>query len=159
MPLLVSRPSSPRSVSSLWYHRSTKSCIWAMQENFVLGFSLCSFPRNHLLYMGKPKLLEIRCSPCYITDLFKNLETNQAQAKLDEIEVINFCFLKLVPKWQVKQGIMVMLAKAYDIETSTLKLDNRNIRIGPELFSMFLVSRPMLTTSHRSMAGMLPMSP
>ncbi|QHN91373.1 uncharacterized protein DS421_17g574320 [Arachis hypogaea] len=84
--------------------------------------------------MGKPKLLETRCSPCYIADLFKELETNQDQAKLDEIEEIGFGFLKLVPKWQVRQGIMVMLAKAYDTETSTLKLENGNIRILPELF-------------------------
>ncbi|KAL4344125.1 hypothetical protein AHAS_Ahas11G0147100 [Arachis hypogaea] len=84
--------------------------------------------------MGKPKLLESRCSPCYIADLFKELETNQDQAKLDEIEEIGFGFLKLVPKWQVRQGIMVMLAKAYDTETSTLKLENGNIRIMPELF-------------------------
>ncbi|KAL4316126.1 hypothetical protein AHAS_Ahas15G0253900 [Arachis hypogaea] len=57
-----------------------------------------------------------------------------AQAKFDEIEAIGFGFLKLVPKWHVKQGIMTMLAKAYDIETSTLKLDNGNICIGPEIF-------------------------
>ncbi|KAL4344785.1 hypothetical protein AHAS_Ahas11G0213100 [Arachis hypogaea] len=67
-------------------------------------------------------------------DLFRDLKTNQAQSKLDEIEAIGFGFLKLVPKWHVKQGIMVMLAKAYNIETSTLKLDNGNIRIGPEHF-------------------------
>ncbi|XP_020979302.1 uncharacterized protein LOC110271939 isoform X1 [Arachis ipaensis] len=84
--------------------------------------------------MGKPKLLETQCSPCYITDLFHDLETNQAQAKLDEIEEIGFGFLKLVPKWNVKQGIMVMLAKAYDTETSTLKVADGVIRIGAELF-------------------------
>ncbi|RYR48404.1 hypothetical protein Ahy_A07g034429 [Arachis hypogaea] len=78
--------------------------------------------------------LIVMCSPCYIVDLFKDLETNKAQAKLDEIEAIGFGFLKLVPKWHVKQGIMVMLAKAYDIEMSTLKLDHGNIRIGLELF-------------------------
>ncbi|XLR10277.1 hypothetical protein S83_038215, partial [Arachis hypogaea] len=89
---------------------------------------------DQLIYMGKPKLLETRCSPCYIADLFKELKTNQDQAKLDEIEEIDFGFLKLVPKWQVRQGIMVMLAKAYDTETSTLKLENGNIRIVPELF-------------------------
>ncbi|KAL4321940.1 hypothetical protein AHAS_Ahas14G0160700 [Arachis hypogaea] len=84
--------------------------------------------------MGKPKLLETRCSPCYIVDLFHDLETNQAKAKLDEIEEIGFGFLKLVPKWNVKQGIMVMLAKAYDTETSTLKVADGVIRIGAELF-------------------------
>ncbi|XP_020967717.1 uncharacterized protein LOC110266961 [Arachis ipaensis] len=84
--------------------------------------------------MGKPKLLETRFSPCYIADLFKDLETNQAQAKLDEIEAMRFGFLKLVPKWHVKQGIMVMLAKTYDTETSTLSVDHGIIRIGPELF-------------------------
>ncbi|XP_025687085.1 uncharacterized protein [Arachis hypogaea] len=84
--------------------------------------------------MGKPKLLETRCSPCYIAALFQDLETNQAQAKLDEIEEIGFGFLKLVPKWNVKQGIMAMLANAYDIETSTLRVADGVIRIGAELF-------------------------
>ncbi|QHO00412.1 uncharacterized protein DS421_13g406350 [Arachis hypogaea] len=87
--------------------------------------------------MGKLKLLETRCSPCYIAELFHDLETNQAQAKLDEIEEIGFSFLKLVPKWNVKQSIMVMLAKAYDTETSTLKVGDGVIRIGAKLFRLF----------------------
>ncbi|RYR35322.1 hypothetical protein Ahy_A10g050483 [Arachis hypogaea] len=105
-PLVHWRTSPSRSVASLGHHGDTV----------------------------RMKLLETRCSPCYIADLFKELKTNQDQAKLDEIEEIGFGFLKLVPKWQVRQGIMVMLAKAYDTETSTLKIENGNIRIVPEIF-------------------------
>ncbi|XP_072068396.1 uncharacterized protein [Arachis hypogaea] len=47
---------------------------------------------------------------------------------------MGFGFLKLVPRWPVKQGIMVSLVKAYNTETSTLTVDHGNIRIGPELF-------------------------
>ncbi|QHO54092.1 uncharacterized protein DS421_2g53640 [Arachis hypogaea] len=82
----------------------------------------------------KAEITRDTVKPCYIADLFHNMETNQVQEKLDEIEEIGFGFLKLVPKWNVKQGIMVILTKAYDTETSTLKVADGVIRIGPELF-------------------------
>ncbi|KAL4306058.1 hypothetical protein AHAS_Ahas16G0140300 [Arachis hypogaea] len=80
------------------------------------------------------KLLETRCSPCYIADMFKDLKTNQTQAKLEEIEAMSFGFLNLVLRRPVKQDIMDSLAKAYNTETSTLLVDHGNICIKPELF-------------------------
>ncbi|KAL4293467.1 hypothetical protein AHAS_Ahas18G0131000 [Arachis hypogaea] len=66
--------------------------------------------------------------------MFEDLETNQVQAKLQEIEAMGFGFLKLVLRWHVKQSIIILLAKAYNTETGTLPVDHGNIRIEPELF-------------------------
>ncbi|QHO42750.1 uncharacterized protein DS421_5g156920 [Arachis hypogaea] len=64
--------------------------------------------------------VETRCSPCYINNLFTHLERHHEQAKLDEIEAIGFGFLRCVPQWHVKQGIMLQLARAYEVDTNTL---------------------------------------
>ncbi|KAL4357020.1 hypothetical protein AHAS_Ahas09G0144900 [Arachis hypogaea] len=66
--------------------------------------------------------------------MFKDLKTNQPQSKLEGIESMGFGFLKLVPRWPVKQSIMVSLAKSYKLETSTLPIDDGNIHINAELF-------------------------
>ncbi|KAL4287564.1 hypothetical protein AHAS_Ahas19G0198800 [Arachis hypogaea] len=47
---------------------------------------------------------------------------------------MGFGFLKLVLRWPVKQSIIVSLAKSYKLETSTLPIDDGNIRINVELF-------------------------
>ncbi|QHO39232.1 uncharacterized protein DS421_4g127310 [Arachis hypogaea] len=83
--------------------------------------------------MGKKKLVETRCSPCYINNLFTHLERHHERAKLDEIEAIGFGFLRRVPQWHVKQSIMLQLAKAYDVDTDTLMVDAGNIHISAEL--------------------------
>ncbi|QHN79002.1 uncharacterized protein DS421_19g666320 [Arachis hypogaea] len=83
--------------------------------------------------MGKKKLVETRCSPCYVNNLFTHLERHNGQAKLAEIEAIGFDFLRRVPQWYVKQSIMLQLARAYDVETNTLKVDAGDIRITAEL--------------------------
>ncbi|QHN87100.1 uncharacterized protein DS421_16g552060 [Arachis hypogaea] len=83
--------------------------------------------------MGKKKLVETRCSPCYINNLFTHLERHNEQAKLAEIEAIGFDFLHRVPQWHVKQSIMLQLAKAYDVKTNTLRVDAGDIRITAEL--------------------------
>ncbi|KAL4286930.1 hypothetical protein AHAS_Ahas19G0135400 [Arachis hypogaea] len=120
VPLPVSRLCPPRSVSSFRHRRNSRRLLCP-----VLSF---------IMTHTTAKLVETRWSPCYIADLFKDRETNQTQAKLDEIEAIGFGFLKLVPKWNVKQGILLMLAKAYGTETSTLSVDHGIIRVGLELF-------------------------
>ncbi|XLU48787.1 hypothetical protein S245_043601, partial [Arachis hypogaea] len=79
------------------------------------------------------KLVETRCSPCYINNLFTHLERHHERAKLDEIEAIGFGFLRRVPQWHVKQSIMLQLARAYDVDTNTLMVDAGNIRISAEL--------------------------
>ncbi|RYR35328.1 hypothetical protein Ahy_A10g050492 [Arachis hypogaea] len=83
--------------------------------------------------MGKKKLVETRCSPCYINNLFTHLEQHHERAKLDEIEAIGFSFLRRVPQWHVKQSIMLQLARAYDVDTNTLMVDAGNICISAEL--------------------------
>ncbi|QHO50468.1 uncharacterized protein DS421_1g22760 [Arachis hypogaea] len=83
--------------------------------------------------MGKKKLVETRCSPCYINNLFTHLERHHERDKLDEIEAIGFGFLRRVPQWHVKQSIMLQLAKAYDVDTDTLMVDAGNIHISAEL--------------------------
>ncbi|QHO00532.1 uncharacterized protein LOC110269610 [Arachis ipaensis] len=83
--------------------------------------------------MGKKKLVETRCSPCYINNLFTHLERHNEQAKLAEIEAIGFDFLRRVPQWHVKQSIVLQLARAYDVETNTLRVDAEDIRITAEL--------------------------
>ncbi|QHN87045.1 uncharacterized protein DS421_16g551580 [Arachis hypogaea] len=55
------------------------------------------------------------------------------KAKLAEIEAIRFDFLHRVPQWHVKQGIMLQLARACDVETNTLRVDAGDIRITAEL--------------------------
>ncbi|XLU27523.1 hypothetical protein S245_063589, partial [Arachis hypogaea] len=55
-------------------------------------------------------------------------------AKLAKIEAIGFDFLLWVPQWHVKQSIMLQLARAYDVETNTLRVDAGDIRITAELF-------------------------
>ncbi|QHN82588.1 uncharacterized protein DS421_20g697160 [Arachis hypogaea] len=83
--------------------------------------------------MGKKKLVETRCSPCYINNLFTHLERHNKQGKLAEIEAIGFDFLRRVPQWHVKQSIMLQLARAYNMETNTLRVDAGDIRITAEL--------------------------
>ncbi|XLU45680.1 hypothetical protein S245_040494, partial [Arachis hypogaea] len=79
------------------------------------------------------KLVETRCSPCYTNNLFTHLERHNEQGKLAEIEAIGFDFLRRVPQWHVKQSIMLQLARAYDVETNTLRVDAGDIRITAEL--------------------------
>ncbi|XLU20570.1 hypothetical protein S245_056636 [Arachis hypogaea] len=69
---------------------------------------------------------------CYI-NLFTHLERHNEQAKLAKIDAIGFDFLRRVPQWHVKQSIMLQLARAYDVETNTLKVDAGDIRIIAEL--------------------------
>ncbi|KAL1329402.1 hypothetical protein AAHE18_12G037700 [Arachis hypogaea] len=83
--------------------------------------------------MGKKKLLESRCSPCYINDIMSHLEKTHSDAKLAEIEAIGFGFLRHIPKWPVKQGIMVALARSYNLDRNTLQLDAANISINADL--------------------------
>ncbi|RYR19360.1 hypothetical protein Ahy_B03g064124 isoform F [Arachis hypogaea] len=119
------RHSAPLPCSLRWLPPSTGVNAAGTPDNATRKFDLRAFHK---------KLSEIRCSPYHIADFFKDLEINQAQEKLQEIEAMGFGFLKLVPRWPVKQGIMVSLVKAYNTETSTLTVDHGNIRIGPELF-------------------------
>ncbi|XP_015936514.1 FRIGIDA-like protein 3 isoform X1 [Arachis duranensis] len=83
--------------------------------------------------MGKKKLLESRCSPCYINDMMRHLEKTHSDAKLAEIEAIGFGFLRHIPKWPVKQDIMVALARSYNLDRNTLQLDAANISINADL--------------------------
>ncbi|QHO03670.1 uncharacterized protein [Arachis hypogaea] len=85
--------------------------------------------------MGKKKLVETQCSPCYINNLFTHLEQHNEHAKLAEIEAIGFDFLQRVPQWHVKQSIMLQLARTYDVESNTLKVDAGDICITAELIS------------------------
>ncbi|QHO57305.1 uncharacterized protein DS421_3g81140 [Arachis hypogaea] len=83
--------------------------------------------------MDKKKLVETRCSPCYINNLFTHLEQHHERAKLDEIEAIGFGFLRRVPQWHVKQSIVLQLARAYEVDTNTLMVDAGDICISAEL--------------------------
>ncbi|XP_072081843.1 uncharacterized protein [Arachis hypogaea] len=85
--------------------------------------------------MGKKKLVETRCSPCYINNLFSHLELHNEDAKLAELEAIGFGFLRRVPLWHVKQSIMLQLARAYDMESNTLRVNAGDIHITAELIS------------------------
>ncbi|RYR72584.1 hypothetical protein Ahy_A02g006805 [Arachis hypogaea] len=118
-------PSTPAEQQQLSSGKKTQVGTWTEFSN------CCKISTSR---HEKAEITRDTVKPCYIADLFHNMETNQVQEKLDEIEEIGFGFLKLVPKWNVKQGIMVILTKAYDTETSTLKVADGVIRIGPELF-------------------------
>ncbi|QHN85301.1 uncharacterized protein DS421_16g536230 [Arachis hypogaea] len=88
--------------------------------------------------MGKKKLVETRCSPCYINRMITHLQEINADAKLAEIDAIGFGFVKKIPHWAVKQKIMIQLARAYDVETDTLIVDVGNIRVNAELIGRAL---------------------
>ncbi|QHO01050.1 uncharacterized protein DS421_13g411630 [Arachis hypogaea] len=87
---------------------------------------------NRIL-MGKKKLVETRCSPCYINGMITHLQEMNANAKLAEIDSIGFGFVKQIPRWAVKQTIMIQLARAYDVETDTLIVDVGDIPVSSEL--------------------------
>ncbi|QHO18436.1 uncharacterized protein DS421_11g320500 [Arachis hypogaea] len=78
-------------------------------------------------------LVETRCSPCFINNLFSYLELHNENAKLAEIEAIGFDFLRWVPMWHVKQSIMLQLARAYNVESNTLRVDVGDIRVTAKL--------------------------
>ncbi|QHO06915.1 uncharacterized protein DS421_14g459030 [Arachis hypogaea] len=88
--------------------------------------------------MGKKKLVETRCSPCYINGMITHLQEINADAKLAEIDAIGFGFVKQIPRWAVKQTIMIQLARAYDVETDTLIVDVGNIPVSAELIGRAL---------------------
>ncbi|QHO10881.1 uncharacterized protein DS421_15g493430 [Arachis hypogaea] len=89
--------------------------------------------------MGKKKLVETCCSPCYINGMITHLENINVIAKLAEIDTIGFGFVKRIPKWAVKESIMIIqLVKAYDVDTNTLIVDVSNIRINSELIGRAL---------------------
>ncbi|XLR07241.1 hypothetical protein S83_035179, partial [Arachis hypogaea] len=88
--------------------------------------------------MGKKKLLESRCSPCYIHDMMSTLSKNNSVEKLTEIDKIRFRFLRLVPNWSVKQAIMVHLAESYQVKPRTFTLDIGNIRLNAKLIGRVL---------------------
>ncbi|QHN84668.1 uncharacterized protein DS421_16g530680 [Arachis hypogaea] len=90
------------------------------------------------ILMGKKKLVETRCSPCYINGMITHLQEINADAKLAEIDAIGFGFVKQIPHWAVKQTIMIQLARAYDVETETLIVDVGNIPVSAELIGRAL---------------------
>ncbi|QHO19751.1 uncharacterized protein DS421_11g331790 [Arachis hypogaea] len=92
---------------------------------------------NRIL-MGKKKLVEMRCSPCYINGMITHLQEMNANAKLAEIDSIGFGFVKQIPRWAVKQTIMIQLARAYDVETVTLIVDVGDIPVSSELIGRAL---------------------
>ncbi|QHO51375.1 hypothetical protein DS421_1g30350 [Arachis hypogaea] len=99
----------------------------------------CSeFQLLNSIKMGKNKLVETQCSPCYINGMIIRLEEINADAKLAEIDVIGFGFVKKISHWAMKQRIMIQLAKAYDVETDTLIMDVKNIRVNAELIGSAL---------------------
>ncbi|KAL4300061.1 hypothetical protein AHAS_Ahas17G0163200 [Arachis hypogaea] len=57
---------------------------------------------------------------------------------MHEIDAMGFRFLRQILYWVVKQSIMVQLARAYNIDTSTLRLDVGNIPINTELIERLL---------------------
>ncbi|QHO00734.1 Putative ubiquitin-like-specific protease 1B [Arachis hypogaea] len=93
----------------------------------------------------------MRCSPCYINNLFTHLERHNEQAKLAEIEAIGFGYLRRVLQWHVKQSIMLQLAEAYDVERNTLMVNAGDIRISAELIgNVFGIPSRDKTTSQPS---------
>ncbi|QHO00077.1 uncharacterized protein DS421_13g403340 [Arachis hypogaea] len=73
------------------------------------------------------------------------------KAKLAEIEAIGFDFLRRVPQWHVKQIIMLQLARAYDMETNTLRGSSPGtFTLSPNLsvmYSAYLLEKISLAVS------------
>ncbi|QHO33762.1 uncharacterized protein DS421_9g261070 [Arachis hypogaea] len=88
--------------------------------------------------MGKKKLVETQCSPCYINGMITHLQEMNADAKLAEIDSIEFGFVKQIPRWAVKQTIMIQLARTYDVETDILTVDVGNIPVSSKLIGRAL---------------------
>ena len=82
--------------------------------------------------------METQCSPCYINGMITHLQEMNADAKLAQIDSIGFGFVKQIPRWAVKQTIMIQLARAYDVETDTLIVDVGDIPVSSELIGRAL---------------------
>ncbi|QHO28485.1 uncharacterized protein DS421_7g217100 [Arachis hypogaea] len=92
----------------------------------------------NIILMGKKKLVKTRCSPCYINEMITHLQEINADAKLAENDSIGFGFVKQIPRWAVKQTIMIQLARAYDVVTNTLIVDVGDIPVSAELIGRAL---------------------
>ncbi|RYR77598.1 hypothetical protein Ahy_A01g002121 [Arachis hypogaea] len=88
--------------------------------------------------MGKKKLVERRCSPYYVSNLFSHFEEHNENRKLAEIEAIGFGFLRRIPLWHVKQSIMLPLVRAYHVDSNTLRVDAGDIHVTTELIGKVL---------------------